>query len=158
MPDYQMLTDLLELPQMRVTHYQLVGRDRLNLFVEPSAPAAICPHCHQLSSVVHDVSEPQLIRDLPIWGRRCWLRYAPRRFRCATCRSTFVERVVWRESGWDYTVRYEQSLYQRARHEPIAQMAQSEHLSEAVVAGIFARWAKKTGAPGVSRREGAVLG
>jgi len=99
-----------------------------------------------------------MIRDLPIWHRRCWLRYAPRRFRCPTCRTTFVERVAWRESGWDYTQRYEQFLYERARHEPVAQMAQSEHLSEDAVEGIFARWAKKTGATGLPTREGAVPG
>ena len=31
MPDYPMLTELLDLPHVRVTHYQLVGPDRLNL-------------------------------------------------------------------------------------------------------------------------------
>jgi transposase len=143
MPDYQMLTTLLDLPDVRVTHYQLVGRDRRHLFVESTAPAALCPQCHHPSMTVHDTSEPQMIRDLPIWGRRCWLRYAPRRFRCPTCRTSFVERLAWRETGWDYTLRYEQWLSERAVHEPVAQIAQSEHLSEDTVEGIFARWAQK---------------
>jgi len=43
MPDYDTLTTLLDLPDVRVTHDQLVGPDRLNLFVESTAPAALCP-------------------------------------------------------------------------------------------------------------------
>ena len=143
MPDYKMLTELLDLPSVRVTHYQLVGPDRLNLFVESDRAAAVCPDCHQVSLAVHDVSEPQLLRDLPIWNRRCWLRYAPQRFKCAFCGDTFLEQVVWREPGLAYTARYERYLFDRARREPLSQIAQSERLSEDIVQGIFERGAKK---------------
>ena len=94
MAKYDHLTELLGLPNTQVTHYQLVGPNRLNLFIESTVAAGLCPTCQQLSLAVHDYGEPQLIRDLPIWNRRCWLRYAPRRFECATCEKTFVER------GW----------------------------------------------------------
>ena len=143
MADYQMLTELLDLPHVRVTHYQLVGPDRLNLFVESDLAAAVCSDCQQISVAVHDTSDPQLIRDLPIWNRRCWLRYAPRRFKCARCDDTFVERVAWREVGAAYTTRYEQYVYQRTRREPILQIAQDERLTEDIVQGLFERWAKK---------------
>jgi len=143
MANYTMLTELLDLPNVRVTHYQLVGKDRLNLFVESTLEAGVCPNCQRVSLAAHDVSEPQRLHDLPIWKRRCWLRYAPRRFKCATCENTFVERVLWREPGMDYTTRYERFIYKRARREPLAQIAQTEGLSEAQVQGIFERGAKK---------------
>lgn len=143
MANYDLLTELLDLPNVRVTHYQLVGQQRVNLFIESTLAAAVCPECQQVSLVVHQVGEPQLLRDLPIWNRRCWLRYAPRRFRCETCATTFVERVVWREPGLDYTSRYEQFLYERTRREPLARLAQTEGLTEAIVQGIFERGAKK---------------
>ena len=151
MPDYQMLTELLDLPNVRVTHDQLVGSDRLNLFVESDLAAAVCPACQQMSLTVHDVSEPQLLRDLPIWKRRCWLRYAPRRFKCAFCGDTFIEQVVWREPGLAYTARYEQLVFERARRESLSQIAQSERLSEDVVQGIFERGAKKHSPNGATR-------
>lgn len=94
MANYDMLTELLDLPHVRVTNYQLVGKHRLNLLVESTFEAAVCPNCQQVSLAVHDASEPQMLRDLPIWNRRCWSRYAPRRFKCATCENTFVERVL----------------------------------------------------------------
>ena len=143
MANYPLLTELLDLPNIQVTHYQLVGQHRLNLLVESTVEAAVCPNCQQLSLAVHEVSEPQMLRDLPIWKRRCWLRSAPRRFKCETCANTFVERVLWREPGVDYTARYEQFIYERARREPVAQVAQTEGLSEDIVQGIFERGAKK---------------
>lgn len=104
---------------------------------------AICPECQSPSERVHEVSPEQKIQDLSIWQRRCWLRYQPRRFKCERCASTFVERVARREGGLNYTVRYETFLYERVRRETIAQVAKDEGLSEAIVAGVFERRAKK---------------
>lgn len=143
MPDDQLLTELLGLPQVLVTHYELLGRERIRLSVESTVEAAVCPDCQMVSFAVHETSKAQLIHDLPIWQRRCWLHYAPRRFKCMTCQDTFVERVLWREPDLDYTLRYEQAIYQRARREPISQIAASEQLSEDIVQGIFERGAKK---------------
>jgi len=143
MAKYDQLTELLGLPNVQVTHYQLVGPNRLNLFIESTVAAGVCPTCQHLSLVVHDYSEPQLIRDLPTWNRRCWLRYCPRRFECPTCEKTFVERVAWREPGLDYTTRYEQFIYEQVRQQSVAQTARDERLSEDIVQGIFERWAKK---------------
>ena len=143
MPDYQMLTELLGLPQVRVTSHELRGRDDIRLTVESTVEAAVCPECQTVSFSVHETSKPQLIRDLPLWQRRGWLQYAPRRFKCASCQDTFVERVLWREPDLNYTLRYEQAIYERARREPLSQLAASEQLSQDQVQGIFARGAKK---------------
>ncbi len=40
-------------------------------------------------------------------------------------------------------VRYEKHVYQRARKEPVNQIAQDEGLSEETVQAIFEHWAKK---------------
>ena len=143
MADYPVLTELLNLSNVKVVHYQLIGQNRIHLFVEPTLEMAICPECKQVSTALHQVEEPQMIRDLSIWDRQCWLRLTLRRFKCAACQDTFVERLAWREPGRDYTLRYEQHIYQRARKEPINQVAKDETLSEEVVHGIFERWAKK---------------
>jgi len=143
MAKYPELTELLNLSNVQVTHYQLVGPGRINLFVEPTVAVAVCPDCGRPSAEIHDTSEAQMIRDLSIWDRRCWLRYMPRRFKCSACKDTFVERVAWREAGRDYTVRYEQHIYQRSRQEAVSQVAKDEGLSEDIVQGIFEQWAKK---------------
>jgi hypothetical protein len=106
MAQYDQLTELLDLPNTHVIHYQLVGHHRLNLFVESTLEAAICPTCQRVSVSVHDRGEPLFIRDLAIWNRRCWLRYVPRRFECAACQATFgrnklcvrllIHRIIYR--------------------------------------------------------------
>ena len=103
----------------------------------------LCPDCQQVSAQLHDTAELQTVRDLPMWARQCWLRYAPRRFMCATCRKTFVERVPWRTPGLAYTVRYAQHIYERTRHQDIAQVARAEGLSQDTVRAIFEQGAKK---------------
>lgn len=143
MADYSILTELLNLTNVKVVHYQLVGPNRINLFVESTLPTALCPNCQRLSSNTHDLGDPQMLRDLPIWERRCWLRLMPRRFKCDYCHNTFVERLAWREPERDYSLRYEQHIYERARKEPLTQVAKDEGLSEEAVQGIFERWAKK---------------
>jgi transposase len=143
MTEYPILTELLNLSNLKVVHYQLVGQNRINLFVESTLDIAICPDCQQASNTLHDHGDALMIRDLSIWDRRCWLRWIPRRFKCAVCRKTFVEQLAWREAGRDYTLRYEEHIYQRTRKEAILQVATDERLSEEAVQGIFDRWAKK---------------
>jgi transposase len=151
MAEYPILTELLNLPNVKVVHYQLVGQNRINLFVESTLPMALCPTCQQASTSLHDQGEPQMLRDLSIWDRRCWLRLIPRRFKCAACQNTFVERLAWREPERDYSLRYEQQIFQRARQEPLTQVAKDEGLSEEAVRGIFERWAKKRSPKGAGR-------
>ena len=97
MADYQLLAELLDLPHVQVAGYQILNSERIEVCIESRLEAAVCPNCQRVSAQMHDTAEPQTLRDLAIWGRQCWLRYAPRRFACATCQSTFTERVAWRE-------------------------------------------------------------
>ena len=110
MADYSVLTELLNLSNVKVIHYQLVGQDRINLFVEPTLEMGLCPECNQASTAIYKIGEPQMVRDLAIWDRQCWLRLEPRRFKCPSCQATFVERLAWREPGREYTMRYEQHI------------------------------------------------
>jgi transposase len=143
MADYQMLGELLGLPNVSVLGYQMLGSERIEVQIRSSLEAAWCPECQQVSTQLHDTAEPQTLRDLPIWDRQCWLRYAPRRFACTHCRKTFVERVAWRTPGVGYTVRYAQHIYARTRHQDMAQVAQDEGLSQDTVRAIFEQGAKK---------------
>ena len=137
MTDDQILNELLGLPHGRAVSYRIVTATRIEVHIESSLDVAVCPHCQCVSTQLHDTAEPQLLRDLPAWDRDCWLRYAPRRFACARCHSTFVERVAWREAGLAYTRRYAQYIYARTQHEDMAQVARAEGLSQDTVRAIF---------------------
>lgn len=96
-----------------------------------------------MSHQVHDESDAQLIRDLSIAERHCYLVYGARRFKCEPCQKTFVERVDWKRTGVSYTERYERYVSQRVRQASVSQVAQDEGLSEEAVQAIFEHRAKK---------------
>jgi len=143
MDNHDFLSELLGIDKLRVTYTKISGAEQIKLFVESIEEVAVCPECKQLSMQVHGLSDEQLIRDLAYGERRCYLSYRARRFRCESCNKTFVERVLWKRPEVSYTQRYEQHIYQRARKEPVSQIAQEEGLSEEAVQAIFEHWAKK---------------
>lgn len=137
------LNEILGIDKLRVTQAEIAGPERITPFVESTIAFGCCPDCGQVSAQVHGLCEVQMIRDLPYGERQCYLSYRARRFRCDRCHKTFVERVDWKRAGVSYTMRYEKHIYQRARREPINQVAQDEGLSEEAVQTIFEHWAKK---------------
>jgi transposase len=143
MSDNDFLYKLLGIEKLRITQSDFIGEEQLHLSVESSLAVATCPDCGQISGQVHDFSEEQMIRDLPIAERRCYLGYRAKRFECQHCRKTFVERVAWKRLGVNYTLRYEKHVYHRARKEANTQVAEDEGLSEEAVQAIFEYWAKK---------------
>lgn len=152
MNNNEFVSKLLNLEKVQVTQTEFAGDNRVTLFVESAHEIAICPECKQASNIVYDLSAAQMIRDLSIAGRRCYLSYRARRFDCQTCGKTFVERVIWKRPGASYTVRYEQYIYERSRKEPVSQIAEDEGLSEEAVQAIFERKAKKRLRHGGTRR------
>jgi hypothetical protein len=76
MADFQLVNALLGLSHVNVVSYALLSAERIEVGVESSLDAALCATCQRVSTQVHDMAELQTLRDLPIWGRQCWLRYA----------------------------------------------------------------------------------
>lgn len=150
MNNNEILNEMLGLEKLLVVKAEFsVGEVRL--FVKSRLAAAICPDCGESSTSVHDQSAEQMIRDLSIGERRCYLIYRARRFDCHRCQRTFVEQVDWKRSGVSYTLRYEKYVYQRARKEAVSQIAQDEGLSEETVQAIFEQGAKKRFRHGATR-------
>lgn len=139
----EFLNELLNLEKLKVRQAEFSGAKQVTLFVESTLVAAVCPNCNQVSTKVHDLSAAQMIRDLSIGERRCYMSYRARRFDCEQCDKTFVERVDWKRPGVSYTLRYEKYIYQRALKESVSQIAQDEGLSEEAIQAIFEQSAKK---------------
>lgn len=143
MNNNEFLNKLLGIAKLHVLKSEFIGEEKLHLMIASTLPVASCPDCGHVSNRVHDESEAQIIRDLSIAERQCYLVYRARRFECEHCNKTFVERVEWKRSGVSYTERYERYVYQRVRRESVSQVAQDEGLSEEAVQAIFEHRAKK---------------
>ena len=143
MNNNELLNRLLGIEKLHVMKSDFIGTEKLHLEVGSTLPVASCPDCGQVSNQVHDESAAQIIRDLSIAERQCFLVYRARRFKCEHCKKTFVERVEWKRCNVSYTERYESYVYQRVRRESVSQVAQDEGLSEEAVQAIFEHRAKK---------------
>ena len=154
MSNSDFLSELLGIAKLRVTGTEFVSAEQIKLVVESVDEVGICPECHQLSIQVHGLCDEQIVRDLAYGQRCCYLSYRARRYRCEKCNKTFVERVGWKRPEVSYTLRYETYIYQRARKEPVRQVAEEEGLSEEAVQAIFEQKAKKRLRHGGIRKSG----
>ena len=143
MNNNELLNKLLGIPKLCVVKSEFIGEEKLHLEVVSTLSVASCPDCGGVSDLIHDESDIQIIRDLSIAERQCYLIYRARRFKCEYCHKTFVERVEWKRASVSYTERYERYVYQRVRRESVSQVAQDESLSEEAVQAIFEYRAKK---------------
>lgn len=143
MDNQDFLSELLGIAKLRVTGTEFSGVEQVKLIVESTDEVGVCPECRRISIQIHGYCEEQMVRDLAYGERRCYLSYRARRFRCESCNKTFVEPVVWKRPEVSYTLRYENYIYQRARKEPVSQIAEEEGLSEDAIQAIFEHKAKK---------------
>jgi transposase len=143
MNNSELLNRMLGIQKLHVVKSDFIGEEKLHLEIVSTLSVASCPDCGRVSNQIHDESEAQMIRDLSIAERQCYLVYRARRFKCGQCKKTFVERVEWKRPNVSFTERYERYVYQRVRRESVSQVAQDEGLSEETVQAIFELWAKK---------------
>jgi transposase len=128
---FRELTDLLEIPAVRVTGYQK-EQDRIDVFVELEKNSATCPGCGVRSARQH--SEKALrVRDLPCFGRHVYLILPRRRFKCRRCEKPFTEHLSFVEFGTSFTQRYEQYLYDQCQERSFTAVAKQEGISDTVV-------------------------
>ncbi|MCA1617075.1 MAG: transposase family protein [Acidobacteria bacterium] len=98
---------------------------------------------------------PRLSRDLSLSGRRVYLRFEQRRFRCLHCQRSFLEGLPSIASpGAHYTKRYEEWMVRQVNHSNVQKVAHQEGLSWDSVQRILQRVAEREGllaAPAVVR-------
>lgn len=70
MNNNDLLNKLLSISNLQVTRSEFSSDEQVILFVESSRPVASCPDCGPISDQVHDWSDVQMIRDLPIAVQR----------------------------------------------------------------------------------------
>jgi transposase len=101
-----------------------------------------CPHCQTYTDKLHE-DRPILVRDLSICGHPVYLQVPRRQFECSDCRKTSTERLSFLEMRRQYTIRYEEYIYERVKQLTVEQVSQNENLSPKRVTSIFQRIASR---------------
>lgn len=140
------LDTLLNLPNVTVfTSYQKEGFIILKL--ELLNEGIQCPHCQNYTDHLHQ-TRSILVRDLSIFGQPVYLQVPRRQFYCQECKKSPTERLSFMEMKRNYTIRYEQYIYEKVKELTIEKVSKNEQLSPEKVQNIFSRIAnrkKKTG-------------
>jgi len=139
------LTDLLNLPQFKVTQYSIETiseREILHLFCELTTHVGICPDCQALSTKVKQYHK-RCIRDSDIWQKQTFIHFKSRRFECPNCANCFTEElrsVTWRRRQ---THRFEEEVYQCCKEMSLKATSERFHLSYSTVEEIFQKRGKQ---------------
>lgn len=140
------LSDLLGLPEMRVTRFAVEEEDQeqyLHLFCEHKHDVGICPRCLKATTEIHEKKD-RCVRHLDIWGMKTLVHFPQRRFDCDVCGRPFTEILEWLDSKRRQTNVFEMHIYERVKNKtPRKQVALQEGLHEATVLDIFKRQAKR---------------
>ena len=153
---FQELTDLLEIPAVRVNGYQ-AEQDRVDIFVEPKKNSATCPGCGVRSAHKHSQKAIR-VRDLSCFGRDVYLVLPRRRFKCTHCDKPFTEHLSFIEFGRSFTKRYEHYLYEQCNERSFTAVAKQEGISDTVIEKTFRAYASAYVQPKGRPKEIRVLG
>ena len=89
-----MPTNILNLPVYTVTAFQENEHD-YHIDAVASQEPVVCPHCHHGKFDGFGRRE-QMVKDLPMHGKRVGIYIDTRRYRCKSCLKTFYERLCSR--------------------------------------------------------------
>jgi transposase len=139
-PD-ETLTELLDIPTMVVTMYAMRHEgeyDVLHIWCAHRKEVALCTHCGALSTKVHQ-EEHRCIRHLDLWGKKTFLHFSSRRFRCEHCGRTFVEELPFVDSHRRQSIAFEMHVYHACLAGTCKSVSVREGLSQSTVKDIFNR-------------------
>jgi transposase len=137
---YEILTQLLSIPNYKVVGIEMT-EDTIALDIESTRKSAKCSRCGTYSTNLHE-NLPRTVRDLPISGKACYLRFVRRRFFCSQCSKPFSESLSFVGERRDYTKRYQAWIFHQVKENNITAVQRLEGLTYDQTESIFLTEAK----------------
>ena len=153
------LTELLGISCLAVTMFALRkedDRDVLHLMCAHRNDVAICPRCGAFTDSLHE-EKKRCVRHLDILGKKTFLHFLSRRFKCSDCGKEFTEELDFVDQFRGQSLDFEMHIYRHCLSDDRKDVAIREGLSQSTVKGIFLRFAKMKVGPGHARRCPRVL-
>lgn len=109
MPQKSKLTQLIELPELKLLKETRDRYGGFHIHVEKQSEHEVCPKCASLSKTIYDRRVTKA-RDEPIRNRSVILYIIKRRFFCKKCKKPFTEPIQGIRKGKRTTERFRRSL------------------------------------------------
>ena len=130
-----MPSNLLNLPAYRVIRVEDTDHD-YHIDAETITSPSVCPHCGSERLVGFGRRE-QMIKDLPMHGRRVGIYANTRRYRCQTCGKTFYEPLPDVDDKRLMTKRLVDWMGRQAIKRTFASIAEEVGVTESTVRSVF---------------------
>jgi transposase len=130
-----MPANILNLPAYTVTGIEETDHD-YHIRAEAVKPPSACPHCRS-SNIVGFGRREQMVRDLPMHGRRVGLYVDTRRYQCRTCSKTFYEALPEVDEKRLMTKRLTGWIGRQAIKRTFASIADEVGCTESTVRSVF---------------------
>jgi transposase len=129
------MANILNLTSLNVLDIEEAEHD-YHITAETTQKAELCPHCHS-TEVVGFGKREQLIRDLPIHGKRVGIYVDTKRYQCKSCRKTFYELIPETDSKRQMTIRLKDWIGHKAIKNTFASIAEDIGVAEGTVKAVF---------------------
>jgi transposase len=129
--------NILNLSGLNIQRVRETAHD-YHVFVETGPSSPQCPECGTVGAVGFGRHE-QVIRDLPIHGKRTAIYANARRFRCKACGKTFFEELPHVDGKRRMTGRLLQWIAAQAASRTFVSIAEEIGISEGTVRKICGR-------------------
>jgi len=127
--------NILNLPSYAISSIEEDDHD-YHIWAEAARHPSTCQHCGH-SEIVGFGRREQLIRDLPMHGKRVGIYVDTRRYRCRKCGKTFYERLPDVDAKRLMTARLVDWVGKQAVKRPFSHMADEVGLAENTVKNVF---------------------
>ena len=126
---------ILQLPAYNVLKVDSTEHD-YHIVAEPAEPRRSCPHCQSANTIGFGRRE-QLVKDLPIHGKRVGIYVDTRRFQCRECNRTFFEGLPDVDERRAMTTRLVKWIGQQSLKRTFTSIAEEVGITEGTVRLIF---------------------
>lgn len=137
------LTELLGIATLIVRMYAIRhegDEEVLHLWCAHRQEMALCSHCGCISTDLHQ-EEPRCIRHMGVWGKKTFLHFLSRRFKCDQCGKVFSEVLPFVDSHRRQSTAFEMHIFQSCLASTRKAVAKREGLSQSTIKDIFNRQA-----------------
>ncbi len=131
----------LGIPDVRVLKTEINKREEVIITIESNKKGTPCRWCGQWITKSHGYDKWVQKRHLPVFGRRTYLRYRPKRYQCGHCekKPTTTQRLDWQEKNSANTMAYDDYILLQIVNSTIEDVSVKEQISYDSVLGVMER-------------------
>jgi len=130
----------LDLPDVNVLGVTL-REESIEITLESTLNYAYCRKCGQKLTALHSYDAWVTVQHLPILGRKVFLKFRPKRYRCPDCddHPTTTQQLAWVEPNSGQTKAYTAHLLRAMVNSTLADVSVKEHVPYDTLVGVLER-------------------